>query len=834
MKKIIIGFIMFFLIIWVSFADSVATSVPDWTSTSWISECINVSSHWVIHYGIPNTNEPLAQILSSVWVPCTAHTYYASSDYPKPVIYNNWWITECWSWEKVIAYDSWTNIMTCRKYDDTPPTNFDITSNNSGNLLANSSYSYLLSISTSWWSPIVQVDWSMEYYENETTMNSFSDTSFPWNQSWDIRKVDNYRNQDWTTARQYKFRLTKICDQAWNCWNWPYDYYHNVYANSSLSYLSWGITQNDLDDMGNIADWSEKNLTIKLEDIYGNDIIPTPSSWIWRTVDLSFDTENDVYLNQYEKTWNWIYLNTTNSWSFLNRIWTWSQSTTFISQSSSNWAYPFKFKIYIPTKESYDKSDSNLHFTNIQASISNIYDSSWNWNTSIIDWNFSLRSKPLYYTTLSWEIIDNGFIDWWQQENNIKISENESFLTSNNKLYLEFGSWDLNYINTNLNLKAWTISWTLNLTLVWEWNPNFSIFTGFTTPIIFPLYTYLRWVWTLNDIQSSYFSTHIWYEIDDPNWWPSKINPIYNSDVYNKTSYWGIIWTGWTYASAVKIIWKTYSKDYKEILAGQSGTDVKLLNWNITKSGLKTEVRRNAYNIIKNTPLSNSWNIINNSNFIDNVDWVKLLSWSMIYFGWLNGANVSINSLLTFEGNKTILIEWGNLYINWNIDVSWSKSMLSIVVLKDRNWKGWNIYINPSVLFIKATMYADKSLISFDGINELDWYNSSFSTLKNQLYIYGSVFSENTIGWSRSSPIKCPYYVHNCSNQEIAQKYDLNYLRRYYLKDTNSDWKGDTPAWWWSSSIPYITATSPNYKYPVVIQYNPLIQTNPSILFRLK
>jgi hypothetical protein len=573
-------------------------------------------------------------------------------------------------------------------------------------------------------------------------------------------------------------------------------------------------------------------MTITLKDSFWNIIIP--ASWISRTIGIIFNTNHNLYLNQYNNTWNAVFLNkTTDSVNYLNRIWTWNNiDTTFSGEISTDWTYNYKFKVYTPTYSADNKAyDFWLYFNNISYNIGdNII---WTTLSNINWWTFNFNYKPIYYTTISWDIRTDWFIEWAQQKNSIQVSENWSNSTFNNKLYLEFGSWTSNNINSSLNLKAWSDPWSLNL--VWEWNWNSITFNNpfknnFTT-LNYPVFTnlLLQTGWILNDIQNSYFSTHIWYEINDPNWWPSTIPVVYNSDIYWKDSYWGMIWTGWIYASALKIIWQTYSTKYSEILTWQSWTDIKLVNWGLIKSSLKTEVKRNAYNIIKNIFMTSSWNTINNSDLMDNTNWIKLLSWSMIYFNWLNWDNILINNPLTFDWNKTILIEWGNLYIKWNIDVSWSKSMLSIVVLKDSNWNGWNIYINPDVKYIKAVMYADKSLISYDGIKELDW-NTNFSVLKNQLYIYGSVFSENTIGWSRADPFKCPYYVTSCPDQETAQKYDLNYLRRYYLKDTDSDWIWDTPAGWsWSS---YFASTSVNYKYPIIIQYNPLIQTDPSILFK--
>jgi hypothetical protein len=71
--------------------------------------------------------------------------------------------------------------------------------------------------------------------------------------------------------------------------------------------------------------------------------------------------------------------------------------------------------------------------------------------------------------------------------------------------------------------------------------------------------------------------------------------------------------------------------------------------------------------------------------------------------------------------------------------------MLGIIVLKDKAGNGGNIYIDPNITNINGTLFAEKSAISYDGTKELDG-NTPISTLKNQLLIYGNVFSENTIG----------------------------------------------------------------------------------------
>jgi hypothetical protein len=84
-------------------------------------------------------------------------------------------------------------------------------------------------------------------------------------------------------------------------------------------------------------------------------------------------------------------------------------------------------------------------------------------------------------------------------------------------------------------------------------------------------------------------------------------------------------------------------------------------------------------------------------------------------------------------------------------------------------------------------MFTEKSIVSYDGINTLNG-DTDADVLNNQLYIYGSVFSENTIGGSRLSLWKCPYYISSLScTIETAQTYDLNYLRRYFIYDSNNN-----------------------------------------------
>lgn len=128
--------------------------------------------------------------------------------------------------------------------------------------------------------------------------------------------------------------------------------------------------------------------------------------------------------------------------------------------------------------------------------------------------------------------------------------------------------------------------------------------------------------------------------------------------------------------------------------------------------------------------------------------------------------------------------------------------------MKDSNWNWWNLYIDDTVTNIVWSIYLDKSVFNYKSL--YSWANptnlwiltqsDSIANFKNQLYIQGSLFSENTIWGSRAHPLQCPYYITAYCNEEEAQKYDLNYLRRYFRFDSDLNSTLDTVANLWNSA----------------------------------
>ena len=316
-------------------------------------------------------------------------------------------------------------------------------------------------------------------------------------------------------------------------------------------------------------------------------------------------------------------------------------------------------------------------------------------------------------------------------------------------------------------------------------------------------------------------------------------------------------WTNLINTSQVwlKVLWKIQSKNQEDLTTGQSWTDYFMI-WNNTKSWLKETIRKQATLETKNASWSTSWIITNLLwNTWSNATGTPLRKDTVLYYEPTSWSNIIIWDELTpwierIGWVKTIIIKWWNAYIKSNLVYdNTSEDMLWIIVLTDELWNGWNIYIDPEVTQISWTMYADKAMISYDLTydngdwhpitqHEIDW-GIATTLLKNQLYIYGTLFSENSV-WGWIVP-RCPYYVWVC-NTNIAKKYDLNYLRRYFVYDQDGDNEEDNPYdGWVSAPVFTYTDTSPDdgiddwyFKYPVVIEYNGNIQNIVPPLFENK
>ena len=719
---------------------------------------------------------------------------------------------------------TWTCTLTCRKYDDTPPVSLNITSAQPDNdyFLANNNQIFNINWDAAWWSPIILIEWQFEDNNDDTLFNavksSVSDLN-PSNKSElstleDISNVDGFIKPK--KYREYTYNITKICDEAGNCISsppYPKTFNYNSYANN-IDLVKSSVTWTSNFD-NKPADWTNKNLTINLKDQYDNEIVQVKRSdnSILRDVKVDLGYTNDLHLDQYNNTW----LDTAIFADiFIPTIWI----GNWIFNNYANWIYPINFKVFAPTYFTPWGEYATWNFTidNIYASVSD----SWLPVMNLLS-NLNFKFNPLLETVIKSEIQAFWFLEWATQTWAISLTKpyvwGESITLVN--LYLEYWSWATspglsNLLNMKVNNKS-----------VWEWNWNRNTYSGAISigDLNKPFNSLLTQSSLLNTITNQYLSSHISYNIG----WK---NVIYNSDIIGKNNYWGSSNLLSTKQVWLKILWKTHSQKQNNITTNQNNNNIHILG-NIEKSKLKANVKINVYKIIKTFNDTYVWNqyIKDLNNSFESAEASgdnqgRVINDNILYIWDLNWNDVDLDlwSSLNISGNKTIVVEWWNLYIKSNIINTGSSDILWIIVLKNSNWVWWNIYIDPSVTRIDWIMYADKSLISYNW-TELDWWTNQY-VLRNQLYIYGSVFSENTIWGARETPPVCPYYIDasTCNLPNIAQKYDLNFLRRYFVA-----W-GNALNWWINYKAIY-DSTYPYFEYPVVIKYNPLIQKSPPPLF---
>lgn len=257
----------------------------------------------------------------------------------------------------------------------------------------------------------------------------------------------------------------------------------------------------------------------------------------------------------------------------------------------------------------------------------------------------------------------------------------------------------------------------------------------------------------------------------------------------------------------------------------QTNQEVRSLG-DVSTNVLRDTISRNVENIVAgieqpvgSAPTVNFWNTNETEGFEISGAYASLLpdlftgKPKVFYFTQdLHISNID------WEGERTFIVKGADVYIDGDIYSNTPSAKLGIIVLEDLATEvGGNVYIDPSVKNIQANIFADGSVFSWypaNGINadgEPIWADEAdrFNRLRNQLYIQGSIASQNTIGGAvRPEPILGDGTVASASEGQYgatpsgrsqARLYDLNFLRYYGLvfqRDGNGnavDQQGDSP-----------------------------------------
>lgn len=152
---------------------------------------------------------------------------------------------------------------------------------------------------------------------------------------------------------------------------------------------------------------------------------------------------------------------------------------------------------------------------------------------------------------------------------------------------------------------------------------------------------------------------------------------------------------------------------------------------------------------------------------------------------YIIGKNVKLSEI---RGNwDTLIIKNGNLIIDQDFN---TENLNKAIIVFGDIYNSGNIFITPNVVYISAHIYADGGLSSVQNNGQtFPYINSDRSlALNKQIVFYGSIFTQNTVGWAvKATQNEAKYYLPSLHQNNIldattenlakAIPYDLAFLR---------------------------------------------------------
>jgi hypothetical protein len=735
---------------------------------------------------------------------------------------------------------AWTTSPDISRIDTTLPNENDLNMVTATLLLATGSQDFDYTFNDGW-APITLVGQIEDYNDPLWTLASFASPphAFAHRITHDISIVDAGwdRTTDSNTARTYTHTITQICDQATNCWNGSKNYAYTVYSNPSFNYTLIG-NNTDFTLGAVVADGTIKTWQAQILDGFGNIIIPSPGISRVVSYDLSAIT-NTMYLNQYLRSGpTSVYVIPTTG------VETWLDTAVTQSlgnQVSTNGTYPLGVRVYTPTSNGHiapdQVSDPNASFSfDINVSVN---DTLIGAPQSASHSSPLFRYEPYFRTVFDGELDDGWFIEWTEQASMLDVVQNPlsppALWVGSEIVELTFSWTEANKFDFYADSTS-PVSTSITNKTQFNLSPSYSLGTVNGYPFKSQLVQKPSVIVT--NLSNLWLTSHLSYSLDGKN-------ITTNSDSIGKDSFFWAATPNLGSQVWVKILWAVSSKYINNMIDGQFQSGTIVMNYQ-SRSEVRNKIKKNVALAVRNASGSVIGTAVTNLAVLPSGAWA---TWAVIQqspsgtimYIEKNGWDVVLSTgAVTWI--KTLVVRWANLWIMRDMYYTDTQSILGVVVQKDENGNGGNLYVSPGITNIVGAYVLDGSIISYNGISEL-WYNTPASVLRNQLLIYGSIVSENSIWGSRAAPPICPSLIPlwGCT-LEIAQTYDLNYLRRYYLVGNNPSigsiviggWNcGAGICWSFDPKLRKLFTNTSNElaQFPLVIEYNPLIQRTPPIGF---
>lgn len=651
---------------------------------------------------------------------------------------------------------------------------------------------------------------------------------------WDVSKVDwnDYDND--LLWRQYSLAI-EIVDESWNrsWWNnfdwmvfpdikWETDNIVEDISSKSKTWIYW----NDIDSY---------NRKFRLRDKYGNVIIP--ADHIWRTIWLVFKYRNDVYIDQYladkneYETKSWVTVrfrnDTENTFFNISKSldeYIWLAKTYDQSGNIKDGIYYWSIKSYVPTY--YDDDESKFYYWQfffnsieytIKDDIKKIVWGSATYQSKLFDeWDKNLRFNASIYPrfegipplALEWSlksfktIIEQPSWSKIDLSNDVKLKVQYSWIDTflgKADTFLKEDSSTAERFDTCIEWYTRKVEW---LDRVLSCDDRGLTNSLIKTTSIQEKFSLKPWKSMSREEQWWFISSHIAVKYPDWNVW-----------VWN----WEIVWK-WNYnysprslvldklfrQNAISIIWLKWWSDYSKYNSITESTDRNMW-WTVNKSLMLSDIKKKIAlemrwrNVINTVLDSKSVNFdLNNNTYLSfNMSW-----YTVYYFKWWKWSSILISWDKDFD-KKILIITYGvDVYFQSDIQRSsvWSLWVIAMHNIVAGEYLWWNIYVKNDVTNLEAVIVAAWSMIWYmqDWTEIMTQEDIPQKDMNRQLYIKWSLITSNTMWASRSATTKCPFFVKGTCTVKLAQRYDLEYIRRFYIFNASEvvkTWNIDNNAW---------------------------------------
>lgn len=677
----------------------------------------------------------------------------------------------------------------------------------------------------------------------------------------------------------------------WDKWtkhnlNWDYSWNtENMVSNLKDKHISLVYFEDKYWNSINSVSWV-KNIELKInfENTLWCDQYNEPLKW--DCVDFLFKNWNQL-LNWTSNPWASEYKNFTYLFTNYNQFKDWELNYELKSAIPTKNEYVASW-----TSDSLYWNDlsAKLQLTNLSIKVDNLLSYDWIWENSspyniANAWNQpNYKWAPIVNYNLLWSIYP--LVEWQQKTINIwKVTndtdnllikyELETRLWTNN-FFLQFNNINLTNwnIETGWKIPAWSENYYLikNSILTWVWRWEIGASSGSDKYNFIP-----KTIWWISDWSTklalySVLNYIVWWKdvkIPSVQSWFKGYWPYVESDFINNSSYHNDsnivlseIDIRWITQTRTTSLWteswewavSTDNSTYKDV------SSIKLYD-------LKTQVNKNVETLLAWSD-KNKWtkwsSTITSFNFSEQW-WLKLSQNNLIYF---KNRDVTIDCWVTcnISWKKTIIVENWNLILRSNLNYTDSNSIIWFILIWNKDWNKSQFRISENITNWVWVIYSEWPIVSINNSNTkvYDWWNTANTDLVNQLYWKWSFASRNTVWWAiKDNQWVCPYWTieYNTTNCTIekAQWYDLIYLRRYarvdkslYWVTNNLMWDDKIPlnidkvkvkiAWWdefeksWNNLVKTInwSLAKPwknNLNAPLIIEYDPKLQTTPPLWF---